>query len=237
MKENNKILLPGGFKQFRILKQKCDLNNKKILIIGESSEKIAEKFILEGAESVDVIVRDYESLIHSKLNIELNEKISIRINDFENTDFEENRFDIVYSQASLTNTNRKNTIKEIKRILKSNGILCISEITKLKSKIPTFVQNIFEQSEMIPLLQSEFEQYFTSKGFEIIYKQDLTSSLKDFYQSTQRELIEYLKSSSEKEKNFYKKLLNKISHESNAYLKLGADKYIGLNLLIMKNIK
>jgi hypothetical protein len=38
----------------------------------------------------------------------------------------------------------------------------------------------------------------------------------------------------EKEKSYYKKLLNKISHESNAYLKLGADKYIGYKLLILK---
>jgi DNA-directed RNA polymerase subunit N (RpoN/RPB10) len=36
------------------------------------------------------------------------------------------------------------------------------------------------------------------------------------------------------EKSYYKKLLNKISHESNAYLKLGADKYIGFKMLILK---
>ena len=38
----------------------------------------------------------------------------------------------------------------------------------------------------------------------------------------------------DKEKSFYKKLLSKISHESNAYLKLGADRYIGFKMLILK---
>jgi ubiquinone/menaquinone biosynthesis C-methylase UbiE len=237
MKETNKIFLPGGFKQFRILKQKCELKHKKVLIIGESSEKIAEKFIDEEAESVDVIVRDYDSLIQSRLNTEKNKNISIRINDFESTDFQEDYFDIVYSQVSISNTNRKNSVKEIKRILKPYGIFCISEMTKLQSEIPAFVKNIFEQSEIQPLLHSEFKEYFISKGFELIYQQDLTSSLTDFYKHVQKELNDFLKSSSEKDRILYKKLLNKISHESNAYLKLGADKYIGLNLLILKNIK
>lgn len=237
MKESNKIFLPGGFKQFRILKQKCEIKSKKILVIGESSEKIAEKFIEEEAESVDVIVRDYDSLIQSRLNLEKKEKISIRINDFENTDFQENTFDIVYSQVSISNTNRKNTVREIKRILKPEGIFCITEMTKLQSELPAFVKNIFEQSNINPLLHSEFEEYFISRGFELIYKQDLTSSLTDFYQNIKKELNDFLKSSTENEKALYKKLLNKISHESNAYLKLGANKFIGLNLLILKNIK
>ncbi len=237
MKQTTKIFLPGGFKQFRILKHKCELKQKKVLVIGESSEKIAEKFIDEESESVDVIVRDYDSLIQSRLNIEKSKNISIRINDFENTDFQEDYFDIVYSQVSLSNTNRKNTIKEIKRILKPQGIFCISEMTKLQSEIPAFVKNIFEQSEILPLLHGEFEKYFISRSFELIYQQDLTSSLTDFYNNIQKELTDFLKSSSDKEKALYKKLLNKISHESNAYLKLGGDKYIGLKLLILKNIK
>jgi len=58
-----------------------------------------------------------------------------------------------------------------------------------------------------------------------------------FYENVSNELSDYFRKTDETEKKLYKKLLNKISHESNAYLKLGADKYIGLNLLILKNIK
>ena len=40
----------------------------------------------------------------------------------------------------------------------------------------------------------------------------------------------------ESEKAYHKKMLNRISHESNAYLKLGADKFIGfVSLLLTKN--
>ena len=38
----------------------------------------------------------------------------------------------------------------------------------------------------------------------------------------------------ENEKSYYKKLLNQISHESNVYLKLGGDKYLGFYALILQ---
>jgi len=237
MKESKKIFLPGSFKPFRILKQKFDLNEKKVLIIGESSEKIAERFLDENVYSVDVIVRDYDALIQSRLNSNKTKNISIRINDFENTDFPDDNFDLVYAQVSLSNSNRKNVLKEIKRILKLNGILCVIEITKLQNEIPAFVKNVFEQSDIHPLLHSQSKDYFTSKGYELFFEQDLTSSLMHFYENVSNELSDYFRKADETEKKLYKKLLNKISHESNAYLKLGADKYIGLNLLILKNIK
>jgi len=237
MSEFKDIFLPGGLKVFRILRQKSELKAKKVLIIGESSERIAERFWELNAEAIDVIVRNYDSLLQSRLALMKGKNISVRINDFENTDFPDNNFDIVYSQSSLSNTDRKSVIKEIKRILKPEGIFCVSEITKLKNDIPAFVKNIFDSSQMNPLNHSEFKEYFLSKGFNLIFEQDLSSSLKDFYENIKEKLTEYQKNSSETERAYYKKLLNKISHESNAYLKLGGSKYIGLNFLILKNNK
>lgn len=237
MSEFKDIFLPGGLKVFRILRQKSELKAKKVLIIGESSERIAERFWELNAEAIDVIVRNYDSLLQSRLALMKGKNISVRINDFENTDFPEDNFDIVYSQSSLSNTDRKNVIKEIKRILKPEGIFCVSEITKLKNDIPAFVKNIFDSSQMNPLNHSEFKEYFLSKGFSLIFEQDLSSSLKYFYENIKEKLLEYQKNSSETERAYYKKLLNKISHESNAYLKLGGSKYIGLNFLILKNNK
>jgi ubiquinone/menaquinone biosynthesis C-methylase UbiE len=237
MSSSNKFILPGGSKQFRILKQRVEIKNKNILIVGESSERIAMKFASDGCQTVEIIVRDYEALMQSRISLDNTFNISVRINDFERTDFPDNQFDIVYSQASLSNSNRKNVIKEIKRILKPEGIFCVSEITKLKNDIPAFVKNIFDSSQMNPLNHSEFKEYFLSKGFSLIFEQDLSSSLKDFYENIKEKLVEYQKNASETERAYYKKLLNKISHESNAYLKLGGSKYIGLNFLILKNNK
>lgn len=237
MKKTEQIYLPGGFKQFRILKENYDLKDKTIIIIGDSSEKLAERFISEKAKSVDLIVTNYDSLIQSKLNIDNKKNISIRINDFERTDFIDNYFDIAYSQVSISTYNRNNILKEVKRILKPEGIFCVSEITTLQKNIPQFVKNIFNQSNLSPLSHWQCDEYFLSKDFEVILQRDLTSSLKNFYESIYNHLINYLKTISDKEKQLYKKLLNKISHESNVYLKLGGDKYIGLNLLILKNKK
>jgi DNA-directed RNA polymerase subunit N (RpoN/RPB10) len=58
--------------------------------------------------------------------------------------------------------------------------------------------------------------------------------LKNFYESAKQSLKDVINELSDKEKSHYKKLLNKISHESNAYLKLGADRYIGFKMIILK---
>ena len=83
MKEAQNIFLPGGFKQFRILKTKMVLNNKNVLVIGSGSEKIAEKMIESGASSAIVIVNDYDSLINARLNLIKDSNVLIKMMDFE----------------------------------------------------------------------------------------------------------------------------------------------------------
>ncbi len=234
MTNSPKIFLPGGFKQFRILKTKYHFADKNVLIIGAQSESIAEKMIDAGADSVTIIVSDYDSLMNSRLNLRKENNISVRMMDFERTDFADNVFDLVYSQAAISLTNRNKIIKEIKRILKQEGILCVGELTSLTKNYPAFVKNIFDSSDIKPLFHEEIVNYYEEKGFVKLYEEDLTSSLKSFYETAQTELKDVIRKLSEEEKSYYKKLLNKISHESNAYLKLGADKYIGFKMLILK---
>ncbi len=232
--ENLKIFLPGGFKQFRILKSKIDLSGKNVLIIGSNSEKIAEKMIEHEANSVKVIVSDYDSLINTRLNLGKESKVIVKMMDYDNTDFSSEEFDLVYAQASISLTNRNRVVKEIKRILKPEGIFCVSEITSLTKEYPPFVKNIFEASDILPLLHHSCTDYYNERKFSVLYEEDLTSSLTNFYENAAIALNESFEHLTDKEKSYYKKLLNKISHESNAYLKLGADKYIGFKMLILK---
>lgn len=232
--ENQQIFLPGGFKQFRILKSKYDLSEKDVLIIGSNSEKIAEKMIEHEANSVKIIVNDYDSLMNSRLNLGKDSKTVVKMMDFENTDFADNEFDLVYAQASVSLTNRNKIIKEIKRILKPEGVFCVSEITSLTKEYPPFVKNIFEASDILPLLNNSCTEYYKERKFSVLYEEDLSSSLTSFYENAANTLDESFESLTDKEKSYYKKLLNKISHESNAYLKLGADKYLGFKMLILK---
>ncbi len=234
MQENQNIFLPGGFKQFRILKTKYILNAKNVLVIGSGSEKIAEKMIESGASSATIIVNDYDSLINARLNLINDSKVIVKMMDFDNTDFDAEQFDLVYAQASISLTNRNKIIKEIKRVLKPEATLCVSEITALTKDYPPFVKNIFDASDILPLLNESCSTYFIERNFSVLYEEDLSSSLQSFYENTAEKLDDKIYTLSEKEKSYYKKLLNKISHESNAYLKLGADRYIGFKMLILR---
>ncbi len=228
------IFLPGGFKQFRILKTKYVINDKSVLVIGSGSEKIAEKMIESGANAATVIVNDYDSLMNSRINLSKDSKVLVKMMDFDNTDFGAAEFDLVFAQASISLLNRNKIVKEIKRILKPEAVLCVGEITSLTKDYPPFVRNIFDTSELLPLLNDDCGSYYTERNFSVLYKEDLSSSLHSFYEHTAQELDDTIYKLNEKEKSYYKKLLKKISHESNAYLKLGADRYIGFKMLILK---
>ena len=234
MQENQIIFLPGGFKQFRILKSKFIISGANVLVIGASSERIAEKMIESGAASVKMIVHDFDSLMNARLNLSKESRIVLEMMEYDNTDFNDNEFDLVYAQGSISSFNRSKIIKEIKRILKADGVLCSGEITALKKEYPVFIKDIFDSSEIHPLLNDSCLTYYTERKFSVLHEQDLSSSLKSFYENASSALEMSIEKLTEKEKSYYKKLLNKISHESNAYLKLGADKYIGFKMLILK---
>jgi len=234
MQEATNIFLPGGFKQFRILKTKYVLSSKDVLIIGSGSEKIAEKMIESGVNSVNLIVSDYDSLMNSRLNLTNESKVIVKMMDFDNTDFNAEEFDLVYAQASISLLNRNKIIKETKRILKAEGTFCVGEIISLAKEYPPFVKNIFDSSDILPLMNDVCASYYKERKFSVLYEEDLSSSLQSFYENTAEELDKNIDKLTDKEKSYYKKLLHKISHESNAYLKLGADKYIGFKMLILK---
>jgi ubiquinone/menaquinone biosynthesis C-methylase UbiE len=192
--------------------------------------------IESGAGSATMIVSDYDSLMNARLNLSKESKVDVKMMDFDNTDFNSEQFDLVYAQASISLTNRNKIVKEIKRILKPEATLCVSEITALAEDYPPFVKNIFDASDILPLLNNECSNYYKERNFSVLFEEDLSSSLQSFYEHTAQELEDTIYKLNEKEKSYYKKLLNKISHESNAYLKLGADRYIGFKMLILKKL-
>lgn len=235
MQETQYIFLPAGFKQFRILKSKFVISGKSVLVIGAGSEKIAEKMIDSGAVSVKMIMNDFDSLMNSRLNLGKESGIVLEMMEYDNTDFGDKEFDLVYAQGSISSSNRSKIIKEIKRILKPDGVLCVGEITALSKTYPAFIKDIFESSKIHPLPNNTCPTYYAERNFSVIHEQDLSSSLKSFYENASLSLETSIEKLTDTEKSYYKKLLNKISHESNAYLNLGADKYIGFKMLILKS--
>jgi ubiquinone/menaquinone biosynthesis C-methylase UbiE len=199
------------------------------LILGPGCESIAVRF-LEHFGEVIIIVNDYDWLMQSKMKLKDQEQIKIKMMDYAHTDFEQDYFDLIYAQGSISVPDRKEILKEIKRILKTDGVFCTGEIVSLKEPVPAFVKDIWERSGLEPLSSSDIINYFTGKGFMIIREQDLSHTLKDFYQNIRNTFA----NTSKKEKEENKKFYSEIKHESDVFLKLGGDKYMGFTSLIMR---
>ena len=234
MAEDHTIFLPGSGKQFNHLKSKIILKDKDILIIGSNSEIIAQMFLNAEANVVTIILDEYDSLLKARYLLKNKEKISVSLMDSNSTDFNDAVFDIVYAQASISNKMRNKIIKEIKRILKPEGILSVGEITSLKSSPPKFVNDIWESGNILPMNSDDIKKYYEERKFEVVDSLDLSAHLKDFYLKSKKILFNNIDSLSENEKAYYKKLLKRMSHESNAYLKLGGEDYMGFTSIIVR---
>ena len=230
------IFLPGTDKQIKLLLNQISLTDFTILLIGSGSEEISKHLISSGAAKVTIIVQDQGSLITARFNLSGTNNVSVRLMEFDNTEFKDSTFDLIYAQASISTFNRNKIIKEIKRILKPTGYFCVGEIISLTISPPQFVKDIWSGSNISPLHQEEINKFYTNKNFEIIYEDDLSNTLQDFYQFSSNLLKERSNELSDDEKSYYKRLLKQISHESNAYLKMGGELHMGFKTLLLKKV-
>ncbi len=95
---------------------------------------------------------------------------------------------MVYAQGTLSSSSRNKVVKEIKRILKGDGVLCVGEITALSKTYPAFIKDIFDSSDILPLVHKECSLYYEERKFAVLFEQDLSSSLKSFYENAAIEL-------------------------------------------------
>jgi len=230
----DKILLPGLGKQLEHTLNKLELENPSILVVGSFGAVPALRLKEKFNSRVEIIVEDTDSFLNTNLIMPREGDIKVSIMSFDITDFDPATFDLVYAQASISGERRNKIVKEIKRVLKPGGFFSVGEIVTLQKEAPPFVSNIFESSDLNPLFTDEINNYFTSRNFNIVDEADLTATLKEYYRSSAIKLEDARLQMYENEKSYYKKLLNKISHETNAYLKLGAEKFIGFKYLLLQ---
>ncbi|MDP2036347.1 MAG: methyltransferase domain-containing protein [Ignavibacteria bacterium] len=229
------IFLPGQKRQYNFLLKNYTEKPLSILVIGSASEQIAVLLSTKFKVPVELIVEDYGSLMNSKLVLGGEDSITVRMMNFDATDFSTGQFDLVYAQASVSLSNRNKIVKEIKRILKPGGYFSVGETVALRKDYPPFIKDLFDGSNILPLFYEDTEKYYSERKFKVVAKADLTDTLADFYKESSQHLRNAESGLSDKEKSYYKKLVNRIGHESNAYLKLGGDKFIGFEtLLLMK---
>jgi SAM-dependent methyltransferase len=234
MKNEKLVLLPGLDKQVIFLLEKENVEGLKILVIGSSSELVALQLAEISKTKVEVIVEEYDSFINSRLLLESSDEVNVKVMDFEVTDFKNESFDLVYAQASITSLRRNKIIKEIKRLLKPEGILCVGEIVKLEKQLPNFISIMFETADLDPMFKGDLNEYYLGRNFVINESKNLTHHLFEYYKLGRTKLKETEKGLTENEKSYYKKLLKKTSHETNVFLKQGAERYVGFQALIMR---
>jgi SAM-dependent methyltransferase len=227
----NNILLPGGSKQLEHLIEQNIPKGEQALIIGPNCESITAKLI-DYFTNLYIITNAYESVMQIRMNLKNDEKIKVKMMDYAHTDFQDKSFDLIYSQGSISVPERKDIVKEIKRILISKGLFCAGEIVSLKDPVPGFVNDIWERSGLEPIAASEIKKYYEGKSFEVVSEKDLSDTLRDFYEQT----ISIVSKTGKVEKEEDKKYFSRMKHESNAYLKLGGDKYIGFKSLILRKL-
>lgn len=234
MENKANIFLPGLDNQIRFVRRSLELKKKLTLTLGSASEEIVKLLADETGQKAELIVEDYNSLMNSRLLLEDQNNTNVRLMDFEFTDFNDEEFDLVYTQGAISNPRRNKIVKEIKRILKSDGVFCVGEVVALKEEFPPFILDIYESTDMEPLQISKIEAYYKEKNFEVISKKDLSFTLKDYYSKNLYKLKKSIYDMEENEKSYYKKLINMISHEAKAFLNQGADEFIGFYSLILK---
>lgn len=233
MNTKKQILLPGLNQQLEFLTKNYNALPVSVLVIGAASEPVAIALSEKYKIQVQLIVEDYESLMTSKLLVD-GKNTDVKMMSFEATDFTEKYFDLIYAQASISSTNRNKIIKEIKKILKPGGYLCAGEVVSLKKDVPRFMQDIYDSSGLLPLYTEELVKYYSDRNFSVEAEKDLSYTLKEFYSFNVDKLADAKEKLFDNEKSYYKKLLNKISHESKVYLKLGGDKHMGFKVLLLK---
>jgi ubiquinone/menaquinone biosynthesis C-methylase UbiE len=231
------IYLPGGIVQFNQIKSNTELKGRSVLIIGANTAIIGKLFLEAGANSVTIIIDDYDLLITARLAIKGIGNIPVKFMEFTNTDYDKETFDIVYAQGSISNPDRNKILKEIRRILKPKGIACIGEYISLKTSAPKYVKDIWESGNISPLNSDELPGYYEARNYDVVDISELSSKLKEFYLSSKKLLNDNIENLTDEEKIYYKKLLKRINHESNVYLNLGGSDYMGFSSIILRKIE
>jgi len=229
--QTNTDLLPGGNKQIEHLLEQNISKGAYALIIGAGCE-MAVIQLGKYFSDINIIADDYDAVMNLKMKMKDDEKVKVKLMDCAHTDFENEHFDLIYSQGSISVPERKSITKEVKRILKSQGLFCAGEIVSLKEPVPGFVSDIWERSGLDPIPSSEIKKYYEDKGFEVLCEKDLSDTLKDFYEKIRNIVAKVSKDKKEADKKY----ISRMKHESHAYLNLGGDKYIGFKSLIMRKL-
>lgn len=229
-----KILLPGLDKQLGFTLKNIETAGKKILVAGESAEYLAHKLAMSSGNQVSHIVSDHDALLSAKLKRPDGSDVNLKLMAFDATDFKDKTFDIIYSQGILSSAEQKSIIKEFRRILVGGGIVVTGEFIKKTPETPVFIADLFSANGLKLRNEEELLTFYTERNFSLLQKIDLSSTLTPYYKEVNDLLKSSTKTLSSSEKSFHKKIIHKISHECNIFLKMDGLKHVGFHSYIFR---
>jgi SAM-dependent methyltransferase len=230
----NSVFLPGTNEQVNNLVRHIHNKFNSVLVIGSNSEEVAKILSDNYSSPVIIILEDEQSLLKARLILSNEKNVSVRLMDFDNTDFPSEKFDLIYVQASISNLKRNKIIKEIKRILKPGGFFCVGELTSKSKNPPAFIKDAWSASDISPIQENEISDYYVQRNFTVVYEKDLSEALKNFYLLSEELLNVKDDLLTQEEIKINKKFLKRINHEANIYLNLGGNDFMGFRMLILK---
>ncbi len=224
-----KIILPGLDEQLNYFVKNYSLEGTKGLLMGPGLHHASITLRELGADT-ETIINDDALLIEERLNI----KSSVKFMDYYTTDFLENSFDFIYAQASVSTVHHTKILKELFRILKQGGMLCVGEIVKRDFPTPRSVKDIWNLSNITPFLLAELPPLYASIGYEIFQTIDLTDTMEDLYKMQATVLKSEKERLSDDDRYLMRRNIKSLQHEANMYLRGGAQKHTLYHLFLLK---
>lgn len=227
------IILPGADEQIKILLNHFDVSGKNILIFGHETVRIGKIFSENRAENIFIITEDEQALLRERL-FSAGTGVKIRLMQFAKTDFDSDTIDLVYAQGSISGKDRSAILSEAARVLRSDGIFASGEVVLLKEPVPAFVRNVFKDSGLNVLTPEKLEELYVRKNFILLKKTDLSHTLKDYYQNVKKLIEQADFKDADIPDMHLMKMINRVKHQANVYLKLGGNKFTGYYLFLLR---
>jgi ubiquinone/menaquinone biosynthesis C-methylase UbiE len=231
--EYSGILLPGLDDQLHFLTRNIPVQGRSVLIFGSGAEKVALSLIEEGCSSVQIITDNEELLVNSRLTLSGNEDVKVRFSEYSSLDFPDASFDLVFAQGTVSRPDRKKILKEVYRVLKTEGVFCPGEMTSVKGDIPPFLKSVFAANSMDILSVDSLSMIYKGEGFKVKAVKSLDNTLKEYYKETERALNRRLGKMTKEDQKNNKDMITRTKHEINVFLNLGGLKYTGFSSFLL----
>lgn len=159
--------------------------------VGGSSFFLAEKRAAR-VTGITLSEKQLEFANHKNHQLDLSERVDFKLEDYSNTSFPDDTFDLIWAIESFTSAQDKIKLaNEASRILKPGGKIIIADYFKLpKAKADKHQwmkkwQDCWSLAEILP--QKDYVSVFTHKGFRLEKEIDVTGKIypssKIMYQS------------------------------------------------------